>query len=139
VPERRNIRRSAAARPVGVAGAVMAIGLRLWAKAARHPVDSVAILSAGAASLLIIVNAVFLQSGPHRAPFVANPTSPTQAADSRHDVAVVAAPKPVEAPPARPLVSQHTPQPTAGRRNDPIGDLIGSSIGSSSRAGHPSE
>ena len=49
---------------------------RIWGRLARRPVDSVAIIGAAAASLIIIINAVFLQSGSQRAPFVANPTAP---------------------------------------------------------------
>ena len=37
----------------------------------------------GAASVVIIANAVFLQIGPHPTPFFANPTTPPQAADGR--------------------------------------------------------
>ena len=35
-----------------------------WAKVAQRPVDFLAILVAGVASIAIIINAVFLQSGP---------------------------------------------------------------------------
>ena len=53
-----------AARAAHAAGS---IAVRIWAKAARRPVDSFAILAAGLASIVIIVNAVFLQSGSHTA------------------------------------------------------------------------
>ena len=55
---------------------VASIGSRLWAKTTHRPVDSLAILGAVAASLVIVVNAVFLQSGSHPNRFFANPTSP---------------------------------------------------------------
>ncbi len=73
-------------------------------------------LLSAAASLLIITNAVFLQSGSHPAPFFTNPKSLQSASDL---------PKPV-APsvPARPVVAAVAPQPTAVRHNDPIADLI---------------
>ena len=58
---------------------------RIWGRLARRPVDSVAIIGAAAASLIIIINAVFLQSGSQRAPFVANPTASPQLAESRSD------------------------------------------------------
>jgi Putative peptidoglycan binding domain len=141
VPERRNNRRGRRAGAGGPAGAVAAIGLRLWTTAAYHPVDSAAILCASAASLIIIVNAVFLQSGPHPAPFFANPTALPQAVDSRPTASVPPAPrsletrppeKPIEAAPARPAPVR-TPQAPPARRNDPIGDLIGSSVTSPSR------
>lgn len=50
-----------------------ALALRLLARFVRRPVDSVAILCAAAACGVILVNAVFLQSGSHPAPFFANP------------------------------------------------------------------
>jgi hypothetical protein len=128
VSERRKTGRARSGAAWRVAGAVAAIGRRLWVKAVRHPVDSTAILLAGVVSVVIIVNAVFLQAGSHRAPFVANPTLASQVADSRPDVAAAAMPKAVDAP-AHPPVNQRAPQSVAPRRNDPIGDLIGSSFG----------
>jgi Putative peptidoglycan binding domain len=111
--------------------------------ATYRPVDAAAILCASAASLIIIVNAVFLQSGPHPAPFFANPTaSPPQTTDNRPTATVTPVPKPPEtrpldrppeAVPARPAQALRTPQAPASRRNDPIGDLIGSSVASPSR------
>ncbi len=95
-------------------------------KAAHRPVDSLAIVSAGAASLVIIVNAVFLQTGPHPAPFFAIPTSPAPAAESRSNVAGVTTPKPAEAVAARPSAAARIPQTLSARRNDLIADLIGS-------------
>ncbi|HXQ83050.1 MAG TPA: peptidoglycan-binding domain-containing protein [Xanthobacteraceae bacterium] len=79
-----------------------------------------AIFAAVAASITIIVNAVFLQSGSHPAPFFAN-TKPSQvAADSRL--------KPLEpAAAVRPAAAMPAPQPVAVRRSDPIADLIGPS------------
>jgi hypothetical protein len=142
VPERRNNRRGRRTGARGPAGAVAAIGLRLWTTAAYHPVDSAAILCASAASLIIIVNAVFLQSGPHPAPFFANPTGLPQVVDNRPTASVPPAPrslemkppeKTVEAAPARPAPVLRTPQAPSARRNDPIGDLIGSSATSSLR------
>lgn len=96
---------------------------------ADRPVDSFAILGAVAATVVIVVNAVFLQSGAHPAPFVANPALPkTDAAET--------APKPgprivdmsaTHSVPA-PRPPQAVPMPTpAPRRNDPIADLIGPS------------
>lgn len=136
MPERRNHRRGRRAGAADAGGAVAAIGLRLWTTATYHPVDSTAILCASAASLIIIVNAVFLQSGSHPAPFFANPTALPQPTDN-HPTATVTpigkslAPKFVEAMPARPAM--RAPQAPAARRNDPIGDLIESSTTPSSR------
>jgi hypothetical protein len=127
VRDRRNNGRRASVRASGPAGAVAAVGLRLWTKAAHHPVDSMSIFGAAAASLIIIVNAVFLQSGPHPAPFFANPVSLPKAAEIRSDLQVV------PAVPARSTTGSRTPQTVSTRRNDPIADLIGSSVGSSAR------
>jgi hypothetical protein len=91
----------------------------MWAKTTRRPVDSVAILLAAAASLLIVVNALFLQTGAHPAPFFANPVPPP--------VANGVAPKPNSSLPPRPLAAGTTPQTVAMRRDDPIADLIGPS------------
>ncbi len=104
---------------------------RVWARMSRRPVDSVAIIGAAAASLIIIVNAVFLQSGSQRAPFVANPTASPQLAESRSEI-----------PPSMATLSdtahapstQRTPMTAAARRDDPIADLIGSSVGSLRRS-----
>ncbi len=117
-----------AARP---AGALAAVGLRLWAKAAYRPVDSIAILCAVAASSIIVINAVFLQSGAHPAPFFANPTALVQPVENRPTMPAAPAQKSSEAVPVRQIViGSQMPQTAAARRNDPIADLIGSSIGS---------
>jgi hypothetical protein len=100
---------------------------RIWGRLARRPVDSVAIIGAAAASLIIIINAVFLQSGSQRAPFVANPTATPQFAESRSDGPIA---------PAAQSDRLHVPggpqaaAPATARRDDPIADLIGSSVGS---------
>ena len=116
-----------------VAGVAGSIGRPIWARAARRPVDSFAILAAGTASIVIIVNAIFLQSGSHPAPFFANPPSLPKAAEFRPDLAVMPTPKPAEVAPARPSAPSRTPQTASTRRNDPIAELIGASVGSSSR------
>jgi hypothetical protein len=58
---RRRVGKEIAARLIGACG--LPIGLRIWALVARRPIDSLAILTAGVASIVIIINAVFLQSG----------------------------------------------------------------------------
>lgn len=92
---------------------------RLWIKAKRRPLDSLALLAAAMASLIIIVNAVFLQSGSRSAPFLAN-SNPEQSVgrDARgaRDT-TIAARWPTGA----------MPQSVAVRRVDPIADLIGPS------------
>jgi hypothetical protein len=118
-----------AARAARAAGS---LGLRIWAKAACRPVDSFAILGAVAASLIIVVNAVFLQSGSHPAPFFANPQPRSATGESRSRVAE-------STPPTHSADATRAPQPPpyppplAGegregvRRNDPIAELIGPS------------
>jgi hypothetical protein len=102
------------------ASASAALALRLWCKATGRPVDFVAIVAAVAVSLIIIVNAVFLQSGSHPAPFFVNP-KPLQAVVNNPS-------RPAEpALPGHPAMTTITPQPVSVRRNDPIADLIGPS------------
>src|SRR5271170_6896872 len=92
----------------------------MWAKTTRRPVDTFAVLAAAAASFIIIVNAVFLQSGAHPAPFFA-PPKPAP-------VAAYSPPKPAApAALAHPVTATPAPQPAAVRRDDPIADLIGPS------------
>lgn len=112
---RRNTERRFHAR--AAAGAGGALALRLWTKATRRPVNSFAVLAAVAACAIIIVNAVFLQSGSRPAPFVANPKARQVASiDERW--------------PAPSAISSHSaatavmPQSVAIRRDDPIADLI---------------
>lgn len=73
------------------------LGLRILVRGARRPIDSIAMLAAVSASVVIVVNAVFLQSGSHPAPFFANPARLVTAA-------IVPQPKATVAPPlaARP-------------------------------------
>jgi hypothetical protein len=123
VRDRRNDRSRSNAR-----AGTLSFGARLWTQAVDRPVDSFAILGAAAATILIVVNAVFLQSGARPAPFVANPTV-QKTAD--------AAPKPAEqtGPRIIDMSATHTvarpqtvPMPVPSpRRNDPIADLIGPS------------
>lgn len=104
---------------------------QLWGKLARRPVDSVAIIGAAVASLIIVINAVFLQSGSQRAPFVANPTASPQFAESRSDspTSTTAQSDALHAP-----SSERAAAPATAHRDDPIADLIGSSVGSLRRS-----
>ncbi len=85
-----------------------------------------AIACAAAASLIIVVNAMFLQSGAHPAPFFANPADPPPPPT---DIRAAAPPAPVQKPPevvaARPAAGLRMTQTATARRNDPIADLIG--------------
>jgi hypothetical protein len=106
---------------VRAASAGGAVASRLWARVAGRPVDSFALLAAVAVSLVIVANAMFLQSGMHPAPFFANPKSPQVAGGAE------------PAGPARPAATATAapqgaaPQPAVARRDDPIADLIGPS------------
>ena len=107
-------------RGASVAGT---LAFMVWAKAARRPVDSFAIFAAFAASLTIVVNAVFLQSGPHAASVSMNPAPALSPAPE------LVGPKPTVSPPAATHsveVTRTTPS-VLGRRNDPIAQLIGQS------------
>jgi hypothetical protein len=120
VRDRRNDRRRASARAGTLAGS---FGSRLWMSFAHRPVDSFAILGAIAATVVIVVNAVFLQSGARPAPFVANPTLPKLDAI---DTPAKPAPRVVDLGATRSLAAPRPPQavPAPPRRNDPIADLI---------------
>jgi hypothetical protein len=148
----RNGRRAGAGRGVATS-ALAAVGLRVLSSAAHRPVDAAAILCAGAASLIIVVNAIFLQSGVHPAPFFANPTaqtsgnrftalSPIQPPPNSQSSTPGSARPPdrvIDLAPARPAPAARTQATTSARHNDPIGDLIGAapsstaSVGSSAR------
>ena len=112
-----------------MASAAAAASLRLWSKATDRPVDSMAILCAAAASLIVIVNAVFLQSGPHPAPFLNNPTTPTSGGETPPSLLPASLPPVARSDDpgaARPAAGVHGAPAVASRRSDPIGDLIGS-------------
>jgi hypothetical protein len=117
-------RRANRSRSEPAPGVIAVIGAGLWTKAARSPVDFAAILAATAASLIIVVNAVFLQSGSHPAPFFAVPAPLAKPVEQHAEAPVVPAKLPE--PPARPATAARTPQPASMRHSDPIGDLIGS-------------
>ena len=117
-------------RSRGGAGAgTLSFGVRLWLRVADRPVDAFAILGATAATIVIVVNAVFLQSGARPAPFVANPTvqktaepAPKPAEQGGPRIIDMSATHSVTRPPQ--TVPMPVPSP---RRNDPIADLIGPS------------
>jgi Putative peptidoglycan binding domain len=133
VRDRRNNSRRVGSSAADPGAAVIAIGSWLWTKAARRPVDSMAILCAAAVSIVIVVNAAFLQSSAHPAPFFVNPRALVQPVDSRPTVSAPAFPqRPPEAAPVRQtVISSEVRQTAVPRRNDPIANLIGSSAGSS--------
>jgi hypothetical protein len=111
------------------------MGAQLWTRVAQRPVDSFAILGAAAATLTIVVNAVFMQTGAKPAPFVAAPMSPSAPAEIQAKATTQGTLKPADLAPARvapaPALQQAVavpmPVPAPSRRNDPIADLIGPS------------
>jgi len=134
VRERRNDGRRRAGGAIGAAlwRLVAGLGWRTWTKIAKRPVDALAILGATALTLVIVVNAAFLQSGSHPAPFFANPTP----APPRPVAAALPTSKPAEPMPAsaaRSPASGRGPQPVSMRHSDQIADLIGAYIGSPTR------
>lgn len=112
-----------AAGAAGLAGSLM---FSAWAKATRRPVDTCAILAAVAASGIIVVNALFLQSGSLPTPFSVNVPMPVPApassetATGRSDALK---PQPV----SHTVEVLRSPPSAVARRNDPIGQLIGMS------------
>jgi hypothetical protein len=120
VPKRRTANRPLQLR---LADAGVALVQRGYAKATQRPVDTAAVLAAIAASLIIVVNAAFLQSASRPSPYFANPKPQAAIVPVRQ----IAAPGVSSALVTSAQVSQPAPQPVAVRRNDPIADLIGPS------------
>lgn len=113
--KRRNGSRGPAA---GAARIARSLIWRLWKRATRRPVDSLAILAAIAASLIIIINAVVMQPGPRSAPSVVNVPPPTAGASR---------PNPAEPPRSHSAEARPATQTVAAQRDDPIARLIGMS------------
>jgi hypothetical protein len=113
---RRNARGSSAA---------LALGSQLWTRVTERPVDCFAVVGAAAATLVIIVNALFLQSGARSAPFVATP-APAPVADIQPKAVPQGTLKLADMAPAH-TAARPSPVPLPPRRNDPIADLIGPS------------
>jgi hypothetical protein len=119
VPKRRSNNRGLAGRAARLGGSLLWL---LWVRVVRRPIDALAIFTASAASLVIIVNAVALQSGARPAPFVANTPAPASPppADVVH-------PKLAEAPsPPLPAAAPRMAEGIAVR-SDPIAEFIGTS------------
>jgi hypothetical protein len=102
-------------------GGIVAATLQyLHERIAQRPVDFVTILAAAAASVVIIVNAVFLQSYAHPAPFFDTPNKPLSGKNPADSVSTL---KPAET--TRSMLPQRPVQAVSARHNDPIADLIG--------------
>jgi hypothetical protein len=117
VPRRRSAKRGLAA---GVATLARSLAWTSWARLIRRPVDSLAVLVASAACLMIVINALVLQSGTRPTPFSTIAPPPPSATGAVRPKAAV--------PPAPPSYSGDTslaPQRVVAYRNDPIAQLIG--------------
>lgn len=120
MPRRRSESHGLAAGIARLAGSLVRLS---WARLLRRPVDSIAVLVAAAACLMIVVNALVLQSGARTTPF--STVAPPQPAG----IGAVR-PKPAAPAPPPPSYSADTspePQRVVARRNDPIAQLIGMS------------
>jgi hypothetical protein len=103
------------------------VAFMVWAKAVRRPIDSLAIFTAFAASLIIVINALFFQSGPHASPFSINPAPLSSSVGEVRPTPALPTPTQSSATPAATHnveVTRTTP-PVPSRRNDPIAQLIG--------------
>jgi Putative peptidoglycan binding domain len=117
VRDRRTNGRRPAMRSSGI---VATTTQYLYGRIAQRPVDFVTILAAAAASVVIVVNAVFLQSYAHPAPFF---DTPSKSLSSENPAASVSTLKPAEA--TRSMVPQSPVHAVSVGRRDPIADLIG--------------
>jgi hypothetical protein len=96
---------------------VVASTLQVWDRISRRPVDAVAIITAAGTGLVIVVNAIFLQSSTHNVPLL-DPGKTNSKSDTLNPVAANN--------PAHPIVASPV-QPVAARRSDAIAELIGPS------------
>jgi hypothetical protein len=119
VPRRRSESRGLPARIATLAALLL---LRLWTRLVRRPVDSLAVLLAGAACVMIVVNALVLQSSALPTPFSAVPPPQAAAGSVRSKAA-----QPQLQPPLYAAETSPAPQRVVARRNDPIAQLIGTS------------
>jgi len=130
VRERRAKNRRGAGSGGGATRVLAAVGHRLWSSATQRPVDTVALVCTVAASVIIVVNAIFLQSGVHPAPFFANPTVQTSSNRASAASSVATAAGLVGTSPVRTIdmaPARRAQAVATARLADPIGDLIGSS------------
>jgi hypothetical protein len=109
-----------------------------WRLLLRRPHDTMAVVVAAAAAGAIVVNASYLQHGPHPAPIFAVKPLPVAAADARDIVGVLPRPRPSEPEAPRREAADiradthadkaRAPAANAGPRKDAIAELL---------AGHP--
>jgi hypothetical protein len=117
-------------RAAGAGGALL---FGVWDRAAQRPMDFAAILTAATISTIVVVNAVFLQTGSRSAPYFTPPAAAGAAAgpmasssSGLSQITGTASAKPTEQIVAtRPVATNAiAAQPVSARRDDPIADLI---------------
>ncbi len=118
-------------RAAGAGGALL---FGVWDRAAQRPMDFAAILAAAVMSTIVVVNAVYLQTGSRSAPYFTPPVSTAGTATGSmassspgsSQITGTAPAKPAEQVIAtRPVATNAvTAQPVSARRDDPIADLI---------------
>jgi hypothetical protein len=114
---RRRRHQSFFARGSTAAGALV---IQVWTRIGRRPVDVAAVATAIAASAIIVVNAIFLQSGMHAAPFFDAGKPASAKSESLKPLTTGA--------PARPVAQlSAAPQQVVAKHADAITDLIGPS------------
>jgi hypothetical protein len=98
--------------------------------------DAVAFTVGAVGSVAILVNALFLQSGPHPAPLFKAPLSPVAAGEATNTVVAVPRARPAEPmpikvetpavprPPARTATASPAAPAAGPGRNDAIGDML---------------
>jgi peptidoglycan hydrolase-like protein with peptidoglycan-binding domain len=67
----------------------------------QHPKESIALVAVAATTSAILMNALFLQKGPHPAPFFVTQTRPLARTDTTGALSVLPRPRPAEAPAPR--------------------------------------
>ena len=130
MPRRRKARVPLHRRAASAGGALFA---GLWERATARPTDFAAILAGTAMSAVIVVNALYLQTGSRSAPYFTPPVAastpavaPLHAAQAAAQATGTTAVKPAEQVIAtRPVAGGAiAAQPVSVRRDDPIAQLL---------------
>jgi hypothetical protein len=129
VPRRRKARVPLHQRAASAGGALFA---GLWGRATARPIDFAAILLGTAISAVIVVNALYLQTGSRSAPYFSPPVAVSapaagslSAAQTPAQATGTTAAKPEQIIATRPVAGGAVAaQPVSVRRDDPIADLI---------------
>jgi Putative peptidoglycan binding domain len=126
VPRRRKTPLPLHLRAASAGGALL---LGVWDRAAQRPMDFAALAAAAALSTIVVVNAVFLQTGSRSAPYFVPPgaasygTASSAANSASRSFEQGVTPRLI-APGIVTPQPQPQPQPVSARRDDPIADLI---------------